>query len=143
MGTVRQYKNHTVGANKRCGPRTAQMKTSKAEMERVIKALYSFGFGSYLISRMTGYSSSQIQNYARDFQLRAVPASKRAEWFLSLLPADLQADIRKIRIRSTVSHARANAKLKTAAPNVHRLLDDDEEKPYTGGGNMRPEKEVA
>lgn len=116
-------KSIPTGAGPRGGRRPNNLRTDKGELERVLRALSEFGLGSRIIGRLTGYSASQICQYQNYWDIPHASPVKSAEWFESLLPADLRSAIAKIRTRSTVYVERAKAKREPRTPYTHRLLD--------------------
>src|SRR5690348_18410192 len=95
----------------------------KRELERVIRALYERGLGCRIVGKLTGYSPSQIHLYAKDWGLPQASPNKTLEWYESLLPEDLRADLRIMRTRSDVYVERAKNKERPVAPRIHMLLD--------------------
>ena len=83
---MKPLRPNCTGAGIRGGRRPKHLRTDKAELERVIRALYELGIGSRIAGRMLGYSHAQVHNYASEWELPPPNHVKQAEWFESLLP---------------------------------------------------------
>lgn len=135
--------NVITGAGSKAGRRPARLRTDKRELERVIRALYERGLGCRIIGKLTGYSSSQIHMYAKDWGMPMGSPAKTAEWFESLLPEDLRADLRLIRTRSSVYVERSKKKTLPVSPYTHNLLVGREKQERNSGGTLRPQETEA
>jgi hypothetical protein len=104
-----------------------RFRVPKEDLERVIRKLYAFGIGPYHAARMTGYSHTQLWNYANDWGLKVGTERDLTAWLQSLLPEDLQADLRRIRMRSDVAHARATNRVTQSQAREQHLIAADGE----------------
>jgi len=133
-----------LGVGKCIGPRPEKFKTSKGELEQIIRRLKTCGFGNDFIGEWTGYSASTIANYSRDFQIPSVSMGQRAWRIFEILPDELKRELTRIRIKSQIAHEKALNRLSaTRAVHTHILVDEDETSCVNNGGTVRPEKAAA
>jgi hypothetical protein len=131
------------GVGQKGGRRPAKFRTSKRELEPILRFFYERGIGAQIIGRVLGYSYTQIWNYGKDMGLKPVQVTDRAAWAESLLPDDLKAVVRRIQIKNQVAHESARNRIAGAACRIqYQGFDEDQASCVNDGGEVRP-KEAA